>query len=123
MRPSCPKCFTVVTYEEHGGLFSIRCPNCDWKEEGTCNHALLPPVERGPVLVAKAVAPVSAAALKAIREECKSKKVASLEVLRTKLTSGAGLWLGEIPKFKVAELRARLSSVGILLEELHHEEG
>ena len=122
MRPGCPKCFTAVAYEEQGGLFSISCPNCGWHVEGTCNRPLFAPSERGPVLVARAATPVSAAALKTIREECRSEKIVSLVTLRSKLTSEDGLWLGTIPKYRVDDLRAKLSSVGIRLEEPAHEE-
>lgn len=100
MKPACPKCHAVVEYLEHGGLVSFRCPVCGWHEEGTVNRPIFPPIELGTALVAKAVAPISAAALKAVREECKAASAISLETLRQELTSAAGLWLGNLPAYR-----------------------
>ena len=123
MKPACPQCFAVVEFEEHGDLFSARCPKCGWKVEGTANRPLFPDVEPGPALVAKAAAPVSAAILKVVREQVGGASPASLDDLRSKLTSGEGLWLGSLPKYKADDLRLRLVAAGAWIEELPHEEG
>lgn len=122
MRPACPKCHAPVAFETHGGLFSIRCGACGWLEEGTCNEPLFSSTHTQ-FLVAKANAPVSAAALKTIREEHAPARAMSLDDLRTQLSSGNGLWIGYIPQHLEAELVAKLSAVGIKVEVLPHEEG
>ena len=116
MKPACPHCFAVAEYEDHGGLFSIRCPVCGWKVEGTVSYPLGPRAEPGQALVAKSASPVSATALRVIRVECKSAAAATLADLRAALTSESGFWLGYLPQYRADELRAKLSHVGIKLE-------
>lgn len=121
MRPACPKCHAVVTFEEHGGLFSIHCSACGWHEEGTCSRELYPPTP-AQVLVARADAPVQASALKVLREQLSFAAAQSLETLRNQLTSPDGLWLGNVPLYRIDELRTKFSAAGIRLERPPHEE-
>ena len=121
MRPACPSCHTVVAFEEQGGLFSVRCPACGWHEEGTCSRELFPPTPAR-LFVAKAEGPVSASALKTIREQFVAAAGISLESLRTQLTSSEGFWLGNVPQYRVDELQAQFSASGLRLEEPLHEE-
>ena len=116
MTPACPKCHTVATFEEHGGVFRILCPACGWHEEGTCSRELYPPV-LAQVLVAKADAPVHASALRVVREQLSFAAAQSLESLRSQLTSPDGLWLGNVPKYQINELRSKFSAAGVRLEE------
>ena len=103
-------------------MFSIRCPACGWKEEGTVNRPLGPPTKPGQILVAKSASPVSASALRVIRDECKSAAAATLADLRAALASESGFWLGYLPQRRADELSAKLSHVGIKLEPAPHED-
>lgn len=109
-------------FEEHGGLFSARCTVCDWHVEGTVNRDLLPRLDPAPYLAARAVAPVSAAALKLVRTELTAAKDKTFEELRCALTTAPGIWVGNVPSYKLEELRAKLSAVGVQLEVPAHEE-
>ena len=122
MKPACPNCHADVSFETHGGLFSIRCRSCGWLEEGTCNQPLFSSIH-SQFLVAKATPPVSAAALKLIREEHPPAQAMSLDVLSKQLTSRNGLWIGYISRHRESELMAKLSAVGVQIEVLPHEEG
>ena len=119
MIPACPHCLAAITYEEHGDLFSITCPNCGLLKEGTCN----PRAESGPILTVKATTPVSVTALKILREEIQAARNVSLEKMRGELISDFGFWLGQLPNYRADELRDRLAPVGVRLESLPHEEG
>jgi hypothetical protein len=122
MKPACPQCHSVAIFEEHGGLFSVRCSVCDWHVEGTANRDLLPRIDPAPYLAARAAAPVSAAALKVVRAELENWKGKAFDDIRRALTTEPGIWVGSIPAFKIDELRAKLSAVGVWLEVPAHEE-
>ena len=121
MKPSCPQCHTRVVFAEHGGLFSIKCSACGWHEEGTCSSDLYPVIPTQ-VLVAKADPPISATALKVIRELLPFAGTQSIEALRNQLTSQDGLWIGNVPQYRIDEILPRFSVVGIRLERPTHEE-
>lgn len=122
MKPACPQCHSAAICEEHGGLFSVRCSVCDWHIEGTANRDLLPRVDPAPYLAARAAAPVSAAALQVVRAELVNAKDKAFDDIRRALTTEPGIWIGSIPVFKIDELRAKLSAVGVWLEVPGHEE-
>ncbi len=122
MKPACPKCFAAVPFQTHGGLFSVHCNSCGWHEEGACNGALFSSMP-SKVFVAKANAPVSAAALKTIRSEHAAARAMSLDALRDELSSEGGLWIGDVPLHREHEIATKLSAVGIWLEAQQHEEG
>jgi hypothetical protein len=111
-----------VEYLENGDMYSIRCSACGRHEEGTVSRTLFPSTEPGPALVAKAAEPISAAAFKVVREECKHAAAMSLEKLRKELTSEFGFWLGNLPEYRVKEIQEKFSAVGIFLEEPPHED-
>lgn len=121
-KPVCPKCHATVTFETHGGLFSIRCASCGWHEEGTCSQPLFSSIHTQ-FLVAKASGPISAQALKTVRTEHAPARAMSLDTLRRGLSSAEGLMIGYVPQHREGELAAKLSAVGVLLEVLPHEEG
>lgn len=121
MKPSCPKCHARVSMETHGGLFLVKCPSCDWFEEGTCSQPLFSSIHTQ-FLVAKAAPPVSADALKVIRAEHFPARDMSLGALRNELISDFGLMVGYIPLHREHEFTAKLSAVGVRLEVLTHEE-
>ncbi len=122
MKPACPQCQSLATYEEHGGLFSVLCSACDWHVEGTVNRDLLPRIDPAPYLAARAAEPVSAAALKVVRAELANAKDKTLDDIRSALTTEPGIWVGSIPAFKIDELRSKLAAVGVRLEVPAHEE-
>jgi hypothetical protein len=122
MKPACPQCHSLAVNEEHGGLFSVHCSVCDWHIEGTANRDLFPRIDPGPCLAARAAAPVSAAALRVVRAELANAKDKAFDDVRRALTTEPGIWVGRVPPFKIDELRAKLSAVGIWLEVPAHEE-
>lgn len=109
-------------YEEHGGLFSVRCSLCQWLVEGTVNRDLLPRIELGLSLAARAKAPVTTAALKIVRAALVAAKDKSFDDIRKMLTTAPGIWIGNIPAHQIEELRTKLSAAGIWLEVPAHEE-
>lgn len=122
MKPACPKCHAAALYEQRGGLFSARCTLCQWHVEGTVNQDLLPRIDPGPYLAARAEAPVSTAALKVVRAKLVAAKDKSFDDIRKMLTTEPGILVGYIPPYQIEELRTKLSEVGIWLETPAHEE-
>ena len=122
MKPACPKCHATALYEEHGGLFSVRCSVCHWHLDGTVNRDLLPRIDPAPYLAARSDVPVSTAALKIVREVLVAAKNKSFDDIRNTLTTAPGMWVGNIPAHQIEDLRTLLSSVGIWLEAPAHEE-
>ncbi|MDQ0044426.1 hypothetical protein J2W33_005343 [Variovorax boronicumulans] len=70
MKAACPRPHAEGQFSEAGGLFDIRCINCDWKKEGTVSYSWseMPSSERMPVMAANVQVPVSAAILKLMRD-------------------------------------------------------
>lgn len=122
MKPACEQCHSTAIYEEHGGLFSLRCSVCNWHIEGTVSRDLFPRIDPAPCMAARAATPVSTAALKVVRAELANAKDKTFDDIRRALTTEPGIWVGSIPAFKIEELRAKLSAVGVWLEVPVHEE-
>ena len=73
-------------------------------------------------LAARADAQVSVAALKVVRAELTAAKDKTFDELRCALTTEPGIWGGNVPLYKLEELRAKLSAVDIQLTVPAHEE-
>ena len=76
---------------------------------------------RMPVMAAKAAAPISAAALKFVRDIFAEARQLPLNVLAARLSSNSGLLVGLLP-YRQSEVTARFPALGVSLERVPHEE-
>ena len=124
MKPSCPQCHGTTEFSEAGGLFELHCQRCDWNIEGTVSYTWpdMPHSERMPVMAAKATLPVSAAALKCVRDLFAEARQLPLSVLAAQLSSSDGLLVGLLQAYHLPEVEMQLSGTGVHLARVPHEE-
>jgi len=124
--PACPVCHTRVDPEFDGGLFSIRCAACGWEVNGTANSPALfgdmPPAQRMPVMSAKVEGRASASVLKLVRDTFEEAQRLPLNALAEQLTSEAGLLVGTLQAYRLAEVEPLMRNVGVQLVRVPHEE-
>lgn len=82
----------------------------------------MPPSERMPVMVVKAAPPVSAVALKRVRELFAEARRLPLAGLAAQLSSADGLLVGLVQAYRLQEVETRLSGTGVRLVRAPHEE-
>ena len=124
MRGSCPQCRGSTEFSDAGGLFEVRCQSCDWSVEGTVSHTWpdMPPSERMPVMAVKVAPPVSAAALKRVRELFAEARRLPLAGLAAQLSSADGLLVGLVRAYCLQEVETRLFGTGVRLVRVPHED-
>lgn len=124
MKPSCPQCHGITEFSDAGGLFEVRCQHCDWSVQGTVSYTWpeIPRTERMPAMSAKAAPPVSAAALKSVRDLFVEARRLPLGVLAAQLSSTDGMLVGVLQAYRLSDVEARLSGTGVLLARVPHEE-
>lgn len=124
MKPSCPQCHGTTEFSDAAGLFKVHCQRCNWIVEGTVGYAWpdMPPSERIPVMAAKATAPVSAAALKRVRDLFAEARRLPLSVLAAQLSSADGLLVGLLQAYRLPEVETQLSGTGVKLVRVPREE-
>lgn len=124
MKAVCPQCHGTLKFSDAGGLFEARCPNCDWKAEGTVSYTWpeVPRAERMPVMAAKATRPVPAATLKCMRELFIEAQRLPLSQLAAQLTSEVGLQVGHLAQYRMSDIEACLAPAGVRLERMPHDD-
>jgi len=75
-----------------------------------------------PAMAAKAAPPVSAAALKCVRDLFAEARRLPLSVLAEQLSSADGLLVGLLQAYRLPEVEMRLTGTGVHLAQVPHEE-
>lgn len=113
MPQTCPRCSAIVTVAEIGDLVMTGCPACDWEELAIVAR-VFPEMPRSTsaMVEVRALRPLSATALAALRALSESVRAIPMAQLQERLHSPQGVSLGLQGEYRAKELQSMLVDLG-----------